>query len=270
LTITPDGRRAFVGFTRTNLALVDLDELLAPTTTSTADLELLAELATAQRIDLGDLSGLTTDQWRERWDQLLEKGPSLAWSSATEARVAQAAFRRKLGEAQGLIQSGVTAFHQRRFEAALADLQQASQRLQALRQSEPADLLVARLHGISLGFLASALRDLKRPVEALARAQESLAAYLSMTDPNPGDFFNMACGCAMVSALDDQSSPTQREEIQARAVGYLRRAIEGDPARMLSQVATDRDLDPLRGRPDFRDLMADAKFPGNPFANSAR
>ncbi len=34
-------------------------------------------------------------------------------------------------------------------------------------------------------------------------------------------------------------------------MGYLRRSIEGDSARILPQVATDRDLEPLRGRADF-------------------
>ncbi len=48
-------------------------------------------------------------------------------------------------------------------------------------------------------------------------------------------------------------------------MGYLRRAIEGDPDRLLPQVTADRDLDPLRRRADFRDLMADASFPRDPF-----
>ena len=93
-----------------------------------------------------------------------------------------------------------------------------------------------------------------------------LAVYESLNDPNPGDLYNMACDCAMVSALDDRRSPDDREKLEARAVGYLRRAIEGDLARILPQVAADRDLDPLRGRADFRDLMADAIFPRDPFA----
>jgi hypothetical protein len=75
----------------------------------------------------------------------------------------------------------------------------------------------------------------------------------------------MACGYAMVSALDNQSSPDDREKLQAWAVGYIRRSIEGDSARILPQVATDRDLDALRGRADFRALMADAGFPLDPF-----
>ena len=90
LAITPDGRRALVSFsgsTESNgmdLAVVDLEALLSPSTTPTADLALLAELATARRIELGDLSGLTTDQWQERWNLLRERNPGLARSFLIE------------------------------------------------------------------------------------------------------------------------------------------------------------------------------------------
>ena len=82
-----------------------------------------------------------------------------------------------------------------------------------------------------------------------------------LPDPNPGDLYNMACACALVSALLDHGSSEDREKLDVRAVGYLRRAIEGDPDRLLPQVTADRDLDPIRSRADFRDLIADASFP---------
>ena len=63
-----------------DLAVVDLEALLSPSSTPTADLALLAELATARHIELGDLSGLTTDQWQERWNLLRERNPELAQS----------------------------------------------------------------------------------------------------------------------------------------------------------------------------------------------
>jgi WD40 repeat protein len=83
LAIAEHGRRVLVSFEGpstkvVNLAVVDLDALLSAPSTPTADLELLAELATARRIELGDLSGLTTDQWQERWNQLHERNPGLA------------------------------------------------------------------------------------------------------------------------------------------------------------------------------------------------
>jgi WD40 repeat protein len=92
LATTPDGRRALVGFSPTNtgmdLAIVDLEVLFSPSSTPTADLGLLAELAAAQRIELGDLSGLTTEQWLERWNRLHIRNPDLARSVLIEPRPA--------------------------------------------------------------------------------------------------------------------------------------------------------------------------------------
>jgi hypothetical protein len=94
LAITPDGRRALVSFSgtavgesttsRMDLAVVDLEALLSPPSISTADLALLAELATARHIELGDLSGLTTDQWQDRWNLLRQRNPNLARSFVNE------------------------------------------------------------------------------------------------------------------------------------------------------------------------------------------
>ncbi len=88
MALTPDGRRALVCFSeaavaesnepRFDLAVVDLESILSPTTTPTADLALLAELTTGRQIELGDLSGLTTSQWLERWNLLRERNPGLA------------------------------------------------------------------------------------------------------------------------------------------------------------------------------------------------
>jgi serine/threonine protein kinase/WD40 repeat protein len=91
LAMTPDGRRALVDFSSTpgmgnDLAVVDLEMLLSASTIPTADLALLAELATSRRIELGDLSGLTTDQWLARWALLRERRPDLAQSFVIEPR----------------------------------------------------------------------------------------------------------------------------------------------------------------------------------------
>ncbi len=96
LAITPDGRRVLVSFwgssTSTDnfrLAVVDLEALLSPPSNTTADLALLAELATAGRIELGDSSGLTTGQWLERWHRLRERNPNLARSFIIGAKFAK-------------------------------------------------------------------------------------------------------------------------------------------------------------------------------------
>jgi len=212
------------------------------------------------------------------WDQRATSARSLEKSKREVARVNPEAPATKPGNADpaepqkawAQVQSGEAAFQQGRFAAAVVELQQASERLQALRKMRPGDPVLARQQGTCLAFLGSTLRELKRPAVALPRFRESLAVYESIKNPIPDDLYDMACDCAMVSALDNQSSPDDREKLQTRAVGYLRRLIEGDTARMLPQVAGDHELDPLHGRADFRDMMTDARFPTNPFGGSAR
>ncbi len=112
----------------------------------------------------------------------------------------------EIAKAQGLLTSGIEANKQRDFTAAVVDLQQASEQFQAFRKSLPGDPGLARYHGNSLRFLAGSLRDSKRPIEALARARESLAVQEWLNDPNPGDLYNMACACALVSAQLDHGA----------------------------------------------------------------
>jgi hypothetical protein len=177
------------------------------------------------------------------WDLALvrdELAPlGLAWgqaaspatpNSAEAGGVTLAEVERK---AKGLLRSGVSASREGRFQDAAVNLQQASEQFGALRTSRPNDPTLVRLHAISLGFLAGSLRELKRPAEALARFRESLAAHESLDNPDPDDLYNMARDCAMASALDGRGSPEGREKLEARAVEYLRRAIEGNMAQIL-------------------------------------
>ncbi len=164
-----------------------------------------------------------------------------------------------------LLNSGVAAFERGSYDDAATGLQRASEQIQESRRRHPADATLVRMHGISLGYLAGTLRELKRTGEALERSREALVVYESMATPEWIDFYNMACSYAMVSALDDRASTGDRERLQARAVDCLRRAVERDKTRILPLIPGDRDLDPLRGRADFRDMMADAVFPRDPF-----
>jgi tetratricopeptide (TPR) repeat protein len=168
-------------------------------------------------------------------------------------------------KARGLVNSGVAAFRQGRYADATVDLEQASERLQALRRPWPTDTTLASQHGISLGFLGGALKELKRPGEALKRYREALALYDSMNALQTLDRYNMACDCAMLSVLDEKLLPAEREKLEVRAVASLRKAIEEDRAQYPALIAEDPDLDALRNRADFCDLIADAGFPRDPF-----
>jgi WD40 repeat protein len=106
LAVTPDGRRALVCFKPADVAVLDLEALLSPGPTPPADLALLAELTTAQRIEVGDLSGLTTEQWQERWDRLRERNPGLARAAVTESRPTGAAASQRARAAAGAFARG--------------------------------------------------------------------------------------------------------------------------------------------------------------------
>ena len=84
---------------------------------------------------------------------------------------------------------------------------------------------LARDHASSLAFLAVSLRDAKRAREALAPARGGLAVFESLKVQIPADYYNMACACAIVSALNEEASLADREQLEARAVRYLRIAI---------------------------------------------
>ena len=88
LALTPDGLRALVGTSRRALSLVDLNPLCSSPTRPTAEWALMAELTTAQRIAVGDLNGLTNEQWQERWNLLRERNPQLARSRVNDAATA--------------------------------------------------------------------------------------------------------------------------------------------------------------------------------------
>src|SRR5581483_10873487 len=89
VTVTPDGKRAIASFSLGDVAFLDLERVAAPPRLSVSELRRLGELTSVQRIELGDLSGLTVDQWIERWD-LLTDGDSNFRRWATPPQTAHA------------------------------------------------------------------------------------------------------------------------------------------------------------------------------------
>jgi tetratricopeptide (TPR) repeat protein len=116
--------------------------------------------------------------------------------------------------------------------------------------------------------LDSSLRLLRQDTRALAPALVS--------DPPPGavDYFNLACAQALCAARpvgEHKSSPpgpTDQEAHADEAMAALKRAIDAgwsDAAR----IARDPDLESLRSRADFRELLRtllDRTFPTDPFS----
>ena len=169
-------------------------------------------------------------------------------------------------EAQRLLNSGEAASQQGRITEAVVDLERAGEIFRALRKVRPDDPRLASQHGSGLGWLSNALRASKRSVEALAREREGIAALESLKTPNPTESYNTALAYARLSADLAPGAAGEREELEARAVRHLRRAISGSPARYLAIATRANTFRGLRGRADFRGMVADASFPSDPFA----
>jgi serine/threonine protein kinase/WD40 repeat protein len=165
-------------------------------------------------------------------------------------------------EARRLVQSGVAAFHSGGLTEAIRDLRAASDRLRAFLKVSPNDGRLSSNLGISLGFLGSAQRDSHRPVEALASIQEQRCVLEAMRNPGPVDLYNLACGYAQLSVLLQNATtpPTaaERESLASQAVDALRRSLAAG-MKDFAVIDGDHDLDPLRERPDFQKLVAEAK-----------
>jgi serine/threonine protein kinase/WD40 repeat protein len=72
LFCSSDGARLVAGSIG-SFARIDLAKLIAPPELPTEDYRLLGELASGQRIEQGDESGLTQDQWLQRLDQFNQR-----------------------------------------------------------------------------------------------------------------------------------------------------------------------------------------------------
>jgi tetratricopeptide (TPR) repeat protein len=231
----------------------------------------LAIVGTGSDVDLWDLAALR--------DGLAEIG--LAWDRPPPASAASrpspegehrrpavpvirrpgttdpAAFER----ARLLVRSGVGAFKSSRWAEAIRDLRQARDQLRTLHKAAPRDERVASELGISLGFLSSALRNERRSAEALASLKEARQVLEAIREPSFVDLYNLACVYANLTTLVEPGSapPTaaERETLADRAMEALRRSLAAG-MRNFALIDRDHDLDPLRGRSDFRALILES------------
>lgn len=95
----------------------------------------------------------------------------------------------------------------------------------------------------------------------VAEAVAEVAELAQSGNWDAGQWYDFACVCALASGKD----AAQRDEYAVRAVELLGRAVQAG-YKNTAHMAQDADLDPLRGRADFRKLVADleAKHPRPP------
>jgi eukaryotic-like serine/threonine-protein kinase len=153
--------------------------------------------------------------------------------------------------------------------AALEKALSISARLAADHPEFPAYQTQAAITSIDLGMLKADHGD---PAGGLRLCRGALARLTAIKAPQVEELYMLARAHATIGELLARSpSDPKRDPTDAPAAHFdaamvvLHRAVAGglrDPVNM----PTDRAIDALRSRPDFRLLMMDLAFPGDPFA----
>jgi tetratricopeptide (TPR) repeat protein len=107
--------------------------------------------------------------------------------------------------------------------------------------------LATLLQSLGRAALATGERDEAR--EAFQRSAEVTAEYAAKY---PGQRYNQACSVALMVPLCPSAA---RDSVEAEAMALLRQAVDAG-YHEYDHMAKDSDLDALRGRADFRELMA--------------
>ena len=116
-------------------------------------------------------------------------------------------------------------------------------------------------------ILAAIQFEARRPVDALREYRRAAELAESSTDLYSLDWYNLGCIHARIATLTGAGrreagpEPARHADL---AVAALRRAASHG-YRRLEIYQTDPDLEPLRERADFRELLEDLAFPDEPF-----
>jgi WD40 repeat protein len=134
-----------------------------------------------------------------------------------------------------------------------AEWQKLLQEVEELRQRAAA--LAALVAHINRG---NALRARGRLDEAIAEYQEAIRLASGLVRWNAGQWYDFAC----VYSLASGKSADKKREYADRAMELLRNAVTAG-YKDAGHMKQDTDLDPLRGRADFKKLLAWLEEPGH-------
>jgi tetratricopeptide (TPR) repeat protein len=187
---------------------------------------------------------------------------------ALQEHVNDRSFRDLQGQAWLLL--GLIARDRGRTEDAVACSRRAAEFHESLLREIPGD---PQIRG---SFIADLTEGLGKTLRQMGQVREALSSYrraadllAAMEHMDPTDLYNLACSLAQCSALGplaESSIPASKAAEDAdRAVEAFRRAVDSGTCTY-EGVRDDTDLDPLRGRADFRALVMDLAFPADPFA----
>src|SRR5262249_31613917 len=152
---------------------------------------------------------------------------------------------------------------------ALASSERARALREALVEANPSVTGYRSDLAVTLAFIGFLKRDAGQFSEAATPLREAIALLDGLPSRTPEDHYNLACEHSLlagIAGLPGSGITAHEGRAEAdRAMAELRRAA-ATGFRMLSLMAFDHDLDPLRSRSDFQMLMMDLALPDDPFA----
>jgi serine/threonine-protein kinase len=151
---------------------------------------------------------------------------------------------------------------------ALTSSERARALREALVEANPSVTAYRSDLAVTIAFIGILKRDAGRFSEATTHWRQAIALLDGLPSRTPEEHYNLACDHALlagVAGLPGSGVPADEGRGEAdRAMAELRRAA-ATGFRMLTLMAFDHDLDPLRSRSDFQVLMMDLAFPDDPF-----
>jgi tetratricopeptide (TPR) repeat protein len=163
--------------------------------------------------------------------------------------------------------------HQRR--AGLPEARQSFERMVTIREALARENPASIRHQTTLGWgyvhLAIVRAAVGRRAEALDNIRKAEQISERWADANPIALYNLACAYAQCSIGGSPGASdlapaelAERQSCADRAMTALRRAVTAGYAKV-ELMRRDIDLDPLRPRRDFQELLMNLSFPADPF-----
>jgi tetratricopeptide (TPR) repeat protein len=215
------------------------------------------------RLEAGDLL-MTARRPREALDRFAAARPDLDRLAADQPEAQPILYA--LGASMEKAGDALRALG--RPDEALASVREALAVHQRMSDRNPTNREVRSWTTLDHVVLAATLFEARRPDDAIREYRLAAARYESEPALRPGDWYNLGCVHARLATLIGAGGPGADPDSARHtdlAVAALRRAVALG-YRDAAVIRSDPDLEPLRGRPEYRLLLLDAAFPADPFA----
>jgi tetratricopeptide (TPR) repeat protein len=151
---------------------------------------------------------------------------------------------------------------------ALASSEKARTMREALVEANPSLTVYKSDLAVTLSIIGVLKREAGQLSEATTHFRKAIALLDGLPSLTPEDSYNLACRHAALAGVaglpGSRVTDAEGRAAADHAMAELRRAASTG-FRVLSLMALDHDLDPLRSRSDFQMLLLDLSFPGDPF-----